>query len=121
MAAIELGTYLKGTDAERYHDCLEACVQCVVACEVCAEGCLHSDDVKERLECIRLCRDTTELCVSAVIVLSRGSDQATEICRAVAETCERCASECEKYDGEMMRRCAEACRRSAEECRRIAA
>ena len=61
MAAIELGTYLQGTGAERYHDCIEACVQCVIACEVCAEGCLRSEDVNERLDCIRLCRDTTEL------------------------------------------------------------
>lgn len=121
MAAIELGTHLRGTGAERYHDCIEACVQCMIACEVCAEGCLRSDDVKERLDCIRLCRDTTELCVSAVIVLARGSENVEELCRVVAKTCERCAAECEKYEGEMMRRCAEACRRSAEECRKIAA
>ncbi len=90
-------------------------------CEACSEACLGEDDVKMMVECIRLCRDCTEACVSCVIVMARGSERARELCRACAEICEQCAAECGKHSAEHCQRCAEACRRCAEECRKIAA
>ena len=61
MAAIELGTYLRGKGA-RYHDCIEACVACLVACEMCSDACLDEKDPKMMVACIRLDRDCADAC-----------------------------------------------------------
>lgn len=122
MAAIELGTYLRGK-ATRYHDCIEACVVCLVACEMCADACLNEQDVKMMTACIRLDRDCADACIAAIRAMSRGGPLAAELCRACATACNACAEECERHRGQMdhCRLCAEACRRCADECRKMAA
>lgn len=122
MATIELGTYLRGT-AERYHDCIEACVACLVACEMCSNACLEEKDVRMMAQCIRLDRDCADACAAAIRVMSRGGPLATELCRACAAACEACAAECEKHAtmADHCRVCAEACRRCAAACRKMAA
>ena len=114
MAAIELGTYLRGT-AQRYHDCIEACVTCLVACEMCSDACLDEQDVAMMVQCIRLDRDCADACVAAIRAMSRGGPLAATLCRACADACDACAAECERHAGmaEPCRRCAEACRRMA--------
>jgi hypothetical protein len=122
MAAIELGTYLRGKGA-RYHDCIEACVACLVACEMCSDACLDEQDVKMMVQCIRLDRDCAEACATAVRVMSRGGPLAAELCKACATSCDACAKECERHAkmAEHCRLCAEACRKCADACRKMAA
>ena len=122
MAAIELGTYLRG-NSQRYHDCIEACVACLVACEMCSDACLDEQDVKSMTKCIRLDRDCADACDAALRAMSRGGPLAAQLCRACAEACDACAAECERHAkmSEHCRLCAEACRRCAEECRKMAA
>jgi hypothetical protein len=121
MAAIELGTYLR-RKAQRYHDCIEACLACLVACEMCSDACLDESDVKMMVECIRQDRDCAEACAAAVRVMSRGGPQAVELCRACASACDACATECERHatHADHCRICAEACRRCADACRKMA-
>lgn len=122
MSAIELGTYLRSSEA-RYHPCIEACVACWVACEMCSDACLHEDNVKEMVRCIALDRDCAGACRLAAEVMIRGGEMAAEVCRLCARICDACAEECERHAGhhDHCRVCAEACRRCAEECRHMAA
>ena len=100
---------------------IEACVECLVACNMCSEACLHEEDIKRMVECIRLERDCADACLAALRAMSRNGALAAELCAACAEACDRCAVECERHEAEHCRVCAEACRRCAEECRRMAA
>lgn len=121
MPAIELGRYLR-TAQERYHRCLEACIECWIACEMCSDACLDEENTDMMVRCIRLDRDCADACRMAAAVMVRGGEKAEEVCRLCAELCEACAEECEKHTGhDHCRMCAEACRRCAEECRKMAA
>lgn len=122
MAAIELGTYLRGK-GERYHDAIEACVACLVACEMCSDACLDERDVKMMVQCIRLDRDCADACDAALRAMSRGGPLAAVLCGACADACDACAAECEKHAkmADHCRLCAEACRRCAQACRKMAA
>lgn len=120
MAAIELGTYLRGQGAA-YHDCIEACVACLVACEMCSDACLDESDIKMMVPCIRLDRDCADACTAAIRAMSRGGPLAAELCNACAAACDACAKECERHAQHMdhCRICAEACRKCAEACRKM--
>lgn len=120
MAAIELGTYLRG-DAAKYHDCIEACVACLVACEMCSAACLEEKDIGMMVPCIRLDRDCADACMAAIRAMSRGGPLAAELCRACAAACDKCAAECGKHTMDHCKVCAEACRKCAEACRKMAA
>ena len=122
MAAIEMGTYLRGKGKE-YHDCIEACVACLVACEMRSDACLDEKDIKMMVACIRLDRDCADACSAAIRAMSRGGPLAKELCRACAAACDACAKECERHaqHADHCRVCAEACRKCAEACRKMAA
>ena len=119
MAPLELSRYLM-VGNEKYHACIEACVECLVARDMCSEACLHEKDVKMMVECIRLDRDCADACLTALRAMSRNGPLVGELCAACAEACDRCAAECESHEAEHCRVCAEACRRCAEECRKMA-
>jgi hypothetical protein len=121
MPEIELGTYLRSPQQQRYHACLEACVACWVACEMCSDACLDEPDVGEMVRCIRLDRKCAEACQAAVRAMVRGSEAAPQVCRLCAELCDLCAAECARHHHEHCRICAETCRRCAQECRRMVA
>ena len=120
MPNVDLHPFIRPA-TERFHSCIEACVECWAACEMCSDACLDEDDVQAMVRCIRLDRECAEICLAAARAMIRGSDQAAAICRACAELCDRCAEECEKHEHDHCRVCAEACRRCAEECRKMAA
>ncbi len=122
MSAIELGTYLRDAQ-QRYHACIEACVECWTACEMCSDACLHEENVEKMVRCIRLDRDCAAICRLAAEAMVRGSEFAARICALCAEICDACGEECAKHADhhDHCRVCAEACRRCADECRRMAA
>lgn len=121
MAGIELGTYLR-SENERYHACLEACIECLVACETCADGCLQEENVRILVRCIQLDRDCADACNAAARAMARGGPLSSELCRSCAAACDACAHECERHaeHHDHCRVCAEVCRRCADECRRMA-
>lgn len=53
MPAVELGRYLMAGN-EKYHGCIEACVECLVACDVCSGACLHEENVTRVVECRKM-------------------------------------------------------------------
>lgn len=120
MPNVDLHPYLR-PNVERFHACIEACVECWAACETCSDACLSEDDIRAMVRCIRFDRECAEICLAAARAMIRGSDQAAAICRVCAEICDRCAAECERHEHYHCRVCAEACRRCAEECRKMAA
>jgi hypothetical protein len=75
----------------------------------------------EMANCVRTCRDWSELCWVCSGYLSRGSQLAAEVCGACASACDLCAAECEKHSAEHCKRCAKACRHCSQECRKMAA
>lgn len=106
---------------EAMRSCIEACNECALECEHCATACLNEQDVKVLARCIALDLECAEICRTATILMSRGSERAAEFCLLCADVCEECAQECERHQHmEHCRRCAEACRRCAAECRRMA-
>jgi hypothetical protein len=105
---------------EPMRSCIEACNDCAVECDRCAAACLAEEDLGMLARCIALDLECAELCRTSVILMSRGSDRAAELCGLCAEACEACAEECERHEMEHCRRCAKACRDCAQECRRMA-
>ena len=106
---------------ETMRSCIDACNECALECEHCATACLNEQDVKVLARCIALDLECAEICRTATILMSRGSERAAEFCLLCADACEECAQECERHQHmEHCRRCAEACRRCAAECRRMA-
>jgi hypothetical protein len=103
---------------ESFRSCIEACVACARECEHCGDACI---DNPEMANCVRTCRDCSELCWVCAGYMSRGSALAASVCRACADACDACAAECSKHEAEHCKRCAEACRRCAEECRKMSA
>jgi hypothetical protein len=47
-------------------------------------------------KCIQLCRDCTNICVTASQFMSRGSEHAKQLCNICAVLCDDCGAECEK-------------------------
>ena len=103
---------------EIYQDCIGACFVCAQECEHCGGACIS---MTEMANCVRTCRDCSELCWVCAAYMSRGSQLAAEVCGACARACDLCAAECEKHSAEHCTRCAKACRYCAKECRKMAA
>ena len=120
MGSIELGKYLHGR-SQQYHECIEACVECLVACESCSDACLDEQNIGMMTDCIRLDRDCADVCATVIRMMSRGSEDVADLCRACADQCDACANECEKHASmhEHCRVCAEACRKCAAACREM--
>lgn len=85
---------------------IEACLACMVECEKCADGFLN---VKDHLECVKLCRDCADICALCARLCARDSKFAEALCALCVKCCEDCANECSKHDMECCKKCAEAC------------
>ena len=77
---------------ENFPSCIEACVACAQECEHCGACIEHA----EMAECVRTCRDCSELGWVCSGYMARGSALAAAVCRACIEACDRCAEECRR-------------------------
>ena len=102
---------------ENFTSCIEACLRCAQECEYCGDACIGR---AEMANCVRTCRDRSELCWMCSGYMSRGSSLAVALCRVCAVACEVCATECGAHQAEHCKRCADACQRCAEECYKMA-
>ena len=67
---------------EIYQDCIEACFACGArSASTTRTFCIG---MTEMANCVRSCRDCSELCWVCSGYMSRGSRLATEVCRACA-------------------------------------
>jgi hypothetical protein len=106
---------------EKYQSCIDECIKCAVQCNHCATECLNEQDAAMLTKCIQLDRDCAVICLAAVDYMSRGSENAPQVCAICADICDACAEECEKHAKmEHCKLCAEQCRKCAEECRKLA-
>ena len=115
-----------GLDADQLTARIDACLDCAQACTACADACLGEADVAAMVRCIRIDSDCADVCAATARVLSRQTEYAPEITRAVVGAClvacRECAQECEAHGAhgvEHCRVCAEACRRCEAACEAI--
>lgn len=106
---------------EDYQDCIAACHACIVACnhfEACA---LQEPHISPFRTAIGLASDCSQLCGTAVALMSGGSPFTPQACALCARACQACADECAKNSQDYSQQCAEACRICMRECARTAA
>ncbi len=60
-------------------------------------ACLDSDMV-QMAQCIKTCRDCTDLCALCARFMARGSDLHAQMCAVCIEACDRYAAECKNHD-----------------------
>ena len=106
---------------------IDALNDCIQSCIACADADLAEPHVSELVRCIRLCLDCADLCGATARVISRRTEDASNVNKplleACAATCKSCGDECERHAQmhEHCRVCAEACRRCEEACRQLLA
>ncbi|WP_424000442.1 four-helix bundle copper-binding protein [Haloarcula salina] len=99
--------------SERERECLELCQQATEVCEWCADECARIDGMTD---CVRLCRDVSDIASLHVKFLARGSDHREALAGVCATVCRDCAEECENHEHDHCRTCAEVLRECAEAC-----
>ncbi len=105
------------SSATQNQQVLDALARCIAACEMCATACLHEDDIKMMVPCIRLDRDCADICRLTHAFIARGSDHAQHVLKECIEICQKCADECGQHQHEHCKQCAEACRACVEACK----
>lgn len=103
---------------EETQQCIDNCLTAVQVTEHCADQCLDEDG--DMTECIRLCRDVTEIASTHARLMARDSAYSGEIASVCADVCEACADECEQHDHDHCQACADALRDCVETCRQMA-
>jgi hypothetical protein len=109
-------------DAATLVECIEACVDCAQACTACADACLGEQDISSLVKCIRDDLDCADICAATGNVLSRQTQPAPAVTRAILEactaSCKQCGDTCAEHaeHHEHCRVCMEACRRCESAC-----
>ena len=88
------------------------CYRAVTVCEWCADECAGTN--AELTDCVRLCRDVTDVASIHAKFLARGSSHREALAGLCATVCRDCAAECETHDHcqacvDVLRDCAAAC------------
>lgn len=99
---------------------IEACLECMNACNYCYISNLKEFELAELRECIRLDRETADICGFTASAISRGTPYLREICELCAKVCRDCAKECSKHKHFHCEQCAAICIRCADICQAIA-
>lgn len=91
---------LTGTMRLALHDFVES----LTVCDWCADQCI--DEGPEMAECIRLCRDVSDLAALNVQLMSRDSIFGPEAAQLFAEAARECARECARHPQPHCQECA---------------
>ena len=106
--------------AQKFKDCINACLSCVTACQHCVTECLKENDIKMLSLCIAINRECALICSANAQLLAIGGDNAMMLCGECATICEACAQECERNsEFDHCSLCARECHKCAEECRNL--
>jgi hypothetical protein len=106
-------------------NCIAACIPEGLEChQVCMETltyCLHKGEDYAEASHLQLLLDCSQICLTAVDFMTRGSDIVCRISEIAAYICERTATSCERWadTDETMKRCRDVCRQAGESCRKI--
>jgi len=99
--------------SRRERECLELCRQAVEVSEWCADECAGLDGMTE---CVRHCRDVTDVASLHCKLLARGSPHREALAGLCATVCRECAEECRQHDHDHCRTCTEVLSECAEVC-----
>jgi hypothetical protein len=94
---------------------IDRCTRAALACEHCMAECLAMN-VESMKKCIRLCRDSADMCITTVTFLARDSSFSKKLLKLCSLICGLCAKECEKHPEEHCQECAKQCKLCAEHC-----
>lgn len=90
---------------------------CQSMCNHCFNACLGEEDVHMMAKCIKLDKDCSDICGSAISFVSSDSSLAKGILKICAEACQSCADECKKHQVLHCQECAKACQKCADACK----
>ena len=107
-------------EANKFQDCVDACLRCAAMCQRCVTACLDEEDVNAMAGCIRQDLECAALCSLSAQLMGMGSAFARELCSMCAKACEDCATICGQHEAQHCKDCAEACRICAAECLKMA-
>lgn len=102
--------------SQQIENCLQTCKACLQACNECYVFCLQESEVNIYRDCLRLVRQSAEICMVAISALSLDSMFCSQICKLTAEICETCAKVCGQHEQDHCRKCAHACYQCAAAC-----
>lgn len=114
-------------EAEVLSATIDALNDCNQSCIACADADLSESHLHDLVKCIRLCLDCGDVCAATARVISRRTENDSNVAKpllgACATTCKSCGDECERHAQmhEHCRVCAEACRRCEDACRQLLA
>lgn len=91
-------------------------LDCAAYCDNCAEACLHEDNVKQYIQCIKLNHDCADICRVTASALSRNSSESDGFLEFCAEISRKCADECNKFEVDFCKECANICHECEEAC-----
>lgn len=91
---------LTGSMRLALHDFVES----ATACDWCADQCI--DQGPEMAECIRLCRDVSDIATTNVQLMARDSIFGPEAAQLFAEAAQECAQECARHPDPHCQECA---------------
>ena len=100
-------------------NCIRTCTECEAECERCVKACMATSNAPSFFHCIQLCRDTANICATAIKFLAQNSDYAQKICETCVDVCLACRDECARHEEDFCHRCADVCHKAAEECEKL--
>lgn len=78
-------------------ECIRLCQECQDACLSAVKHCLDKGDVHAMPEHIRLLRECAEMCATTVATMRTGSASHWEQYAKCADACESCAASCQAF------------------------
>ena len=102
----QMGFRLQDVQSPQQRALLDSIAQAVETCEWCADQCIQLAE-PNMIECIRLCRDVSDLGRTALAFLPRSSPYAQSVLRAFEQVASDCGRECSHHQHAHCQECAQ--------------
>lgn len=101
-----MGLALQDVETPQQRAAVDAITRAIQVCEWCADQCIQLAD-PNMIECIRLCRDVSELGETALVLLPRSSRYAQAILASFEQAAQACRRECGHHSHAHCQECAQ--------------
>lgn len=116
------GLALQDVETTQQRAAVDAIARAIQTCEWCADQCVQLAD-PNMIECIRLCRDVSDLGETALALLPRNSRYAQSVLSTLEQAVQACGQECGRHSHAHCQECSQVLGRAAEaiqQCRATA-
>jgi len=97
-------------------DLVSTLANCQAMCNYCFNACLHEKDIHMMVKCIKLDKECSQICGTAISSIASDSYMYKEVLKLCVIACEKCAEECKKHNNSHCQDCAKACEECAKAC-----